>query len=85
MISNLLLNRMLTNRLMAQLNLRGKRGKAAFADTALCKIVIGKYCFIIKDRQQWWGREFRSSLSLDMDKLFPEAIIHILYVISLDR
>ena len=32
-----------------------------------------------KDRHQWWGREFRCSLSLNMDKLSPKAIIYILY------
>ena len=32
-----------------------------------------------KDRHQWWGREFRCSLSLNMDKLFPKAIINVLY------
>ena len=35
--------------------------------------------FRIKDRYQWWGHEFRHSLSLDMDKLFPKAIIYVLY------
>ena len=34
-------------------------------------------CF--KDRHQWWGREFRCSLSLDMDKLFPKAILYIVH------
>ena len=33
----------------------------------------------VKDRHQWWGREFRCSLSLNMDKLFPKAIINVLY------
>ena len=33
----------------------------------------------LKDRHQWWGREFRCSLSLNMDKLFPKAIINVLY------
>ena len=32
-----------------------------------------------KDRHQWWGREIRCSLSLNMDKLFPKAIINVLY------
>ena len=30
----------------------------------------------IKDRHQWLGREFRGSLSLNMDKLFLKAIIY---------
>ena len=34
--------------------------------------------FSVKDRQQWLGREFRCSLSLDMDKLFPKAIMCVL-------
>ena len=29
---------------------------------------------LFKDRHQWWRREFRCSLSLSMDKLFPMAI-----------
>ena len=33
----------------------------------------------LKDRYQWWGHEFRHSLSLDMDKLFPKAILCVLY------
>ena len=33
----------------------------------------------IKDRHQWWRREFRCSLSLNMVKLFPKAIINVLY------
>ena len=33
----------------------------------------------VKDRHQWWGREFRCSLLLNMDKLFPKAIIYVLY------
>ena len=33
----------------------------------------------LKDRYQWWGREFRCSLSLNMDKLFPKAMINVLY------
>ena len=32
-----------------------------------------------KNRLQWWGHEFRCSLSLDMDRLFPKAIIYMLY------
>ena len=30
----------------------------------------------VKDRHQWLGREFRGSLSLNMDKLFLKAIIY---------
>ena len=37
------------------------------------------YKFMFKDRHQWWGREFRCSLSLNMVKLFPKAIINVLY------
>ena len=33
----------------------------------------------LKDRDQWLGREFRGSLSLNMDKLFLKAIIYELY------
>ena len=33
----------------------------------------------LKDRHQWLGREFRGSLSLNMDKLFLKAIIHEIY------
>ena len=33
----------------------------------------------LKDRHQWWGRELRYSLSLDMDKLFPKATLYIVY------
>ena len=33
----------------------------------------------LEDRHQWWGREFRCSLLLNMDKLFPKAIIYVLY------
>ena len=32
----------------------------------------------LKDRHQWWGRGFRCSLSLNMDKLFPKAIMYVL-------
>ena len=28
----------------------------------------------LKDRHQWWRRDFRCSLSLSMDKLFPMAV-----------
>ena len=35
--------------------------------------------FLIKDRHQWLGREFRGSLSLNMDRLFLNAIIYELY------
>ena len=34
---------------------------------------------MFKDRHQWWGREFRRSLLSNMDKLFPKAIIYVLY------
>ena len=34
---------------------------------------------VFKDRHQWWGRGFRCSLSLNMDRLFPKAIIYVLY------
>ena len=33
----------------------------------------------LKDRHQWWGREFRCSLLLNMDQLFPKVIIYVLY------
>ena len=33
----------------------------------------------LKDRHQWLGREFRDSLSLNVDKLFLKAIIYKLY------
>ena len=33
----------------------------------------------VKDRHQWWGHDFRCSLTLDMDKLLPKAMIYILY------
>ena len=34
---------------------------------------------LFKDRHQWLGREFRRSLLSNMDKLFPKAIIYVLY------
>ena len=34
-------------------------------------------CVSLKDKHQWWGHEFRCSLSLDMDKLFPKALMYI--------
>ena len=37
-----------------------------------------QFCHL-KDRHQWWGRGFRCSLSLNMDKLFPKAIMYVLY------
>ena len=37
------------------------------------------YSGIELDRHQWWGRGFRCSLSLNMDKLFPKAIMYVLY------
>ena len=36
------------------------------------------FCFLFKDRHQWWGRGFWCSLSLNMDKIFPKAIISII-------
>ena len=33
----------------------------------------------LKDRHQWWGRGFWCSLSLNMDTVFPKAIICVLY------
>ena len=41
--------------------------------------IISTNIYLFKDRYQWWGHEFRHSLSLDMDKLFPKAIIYVLY------
>ena len=35
--------------------------------------------FYVKDRHQWWRREFRCSLSLSMDKLFSKAIKQVIY------
>ena len=32
-----------------------------------------------KDRHQWLGREFRCSLLISMDKLFPKDILCIIY------
>ena len=40
---------------------------------------IGPISLDLKDRHQWWGREFRCSLSLNMVKLFSKAIINVLY------
>ena len=39
------------------------------------KITI--YILLLKDRHQWWPREFRCSLSLRMDKLFPKDFTYI--------
>ena len=36
----------------------------------------------MKDRNQWWGHDFRCSLSLDMNKMFTKVIIY--NIISLD-
>ena len=47
-----------------------------WADTGFQK---GGVRVTVKDRHQWWGREFRCSLSLNMVKLFPKAIINVLY------
>ena len=39
-------------------------------------IVLPMFLIVdIKDRHQWFGREFRCSLSQSIDKLFPRAII----------
>ena len=38
----------------------------------------------VKDRHPWWGREFWCSLLLNMDKLFPKAIINVLPMIAND-
>ena len=40
---------------------------------------IGQLQCRFKDRHQWWWREFRCSLSLSMDKLFPMAIKYVIY------
>ena len=38
------------------------------------------HCYFLRiDTMQWWGREFRCSLSLNMDKLFEKAITNVLY------
>ena len=37
------------------------------------------YLIFFKDRHQWLGREFRCSLSLSMDTLFPKAMKYIIY------
>ena len=46
---------------------------------SLTYCVIQKMRSTFKDRHQWLGREFRGSLSLNMDKLFLKAIIYQLY------
>ena len=44
---------------------------------------LDTWCFdnklSIKDRHQWWGREFWCFLSSNMDELFPKPIIYKLY------
>jgi hypothetical protein len=37
----------MSNGLMAKMNLKGEKNKFAFGDTTLCRIIVGKFLFML--------------------------------------
>ena len=74
----------LTNDLLVKMRQRDKAFRKArrtqlIVDWELARNLRNTLGMDIKDRHQWWRREYRCSLSLSMDKLFPKAMKYVIY------